>query len=200
MPIEPVKNESLASGLEAKRKFQMWRANTTTLLLDSKELEQRDNHGAPRRLNEKVESICESLRLFSKSRDKDLIDQLFRIVNEALNLDKLISKQVAEVIWDSDLHKDSGQFNQGLMEMWRGKKQTGDSENVWLVSAPGMIKRGKSTGEDFNVENILLKMEVAWEPNIEYTGESHKTIDYTGEGYKKNVQNIRNFLHNKVFH
>lgn len=175
MPIEPVGDDTLASGIEAKRKFQMWRASTTTLLLDAKKLDQRDDHGTHRGLNEKVESICESLRVFSKSKDKELIDQLFRIVNEALNLDKLISKQVAEVIWDSDLGKNSGQFNQDLMELWRGKEQTGDSGNVWLVSAPGMIKCGKSTGEDFNVENILLKMEVAWEPRtIENTGESHK--------------------------
>lgn len=164
MPIEPVGDDTLSSGLEAKRKFQMWRASTTALLLDAKKLDQRDDHEAHRGLNEKVESICQSLRPFSKSKYKELIDQLFRIVNEALNLDMLISKQVAEVVWDSDLQRNSGQFNQDSMELWRGKKQTGDSGHVWLVSAPGMIKRGKSTGEDFNVENILLKMEVAWEP------------------------------------
>ncbi|MCJ1268031.1 hypothetical protein MMC22_007917 [Lobaria immixta] len=162
--LEPVGDDTLSSGLEAKRKFQMWRANTTGLLLDAKKLDPRDDHGAHQGLHEKVEGICQSLRPFSKSKDHELIDQLFRIINEALNLDTLISKQVAEIIWDSDLQRSSEQFDQDSMELWRGEKQTDDSENVWLVSVPGMIKRGKSTGKDFNVEYILLKMEVAWEP------------------------------------
>lgn len=162
--LEPVGDDTLSSGLEAKRKFQMWRANTTALLLDAKKLDLRKDHGAHQGLNEKVEGICQSLRPFSKSKDNELIDQLFRIVNEALNLDMLISKQVAEIIWDSDLQRSSGHFDQDSMELWRGEKQTDDSENVWLVSVPGMIKRGKSTSKDFNVEYILLKMEVVWKP------------------------------------
>ena len=50
------------------------------------------------------------------------------------------------------------------MELELGKMQPGDSENVMLISAPGMIKRGKSTGEEFDVENILVRMEVSLEP------------------------------------
>lgn len=46
------------------------------------------------------------------------------------------------------------------------EKQTDDSENLMLVSAPGMIKYGKSTGEDFDVENLLLSMEVVKKPQV----------------------------------
>ena len=39
-----------------------------------------------------------------------------------------------------------------------------DSENGMLVSAPRRIKHGKSSGEDFNVQNISIKMKICWEP------------------------------------
>lgn len=165
MPIEPAWNDTSASGLDAEPKFQMWRAKTTNLLLDSEELAQKDSHGAPRRLNwSNFQAICTLLSSISKSKDKGLTDQLSQIVNEALDLDKLISTQAAEVIWYFDLKKISGQFNQDWVKPQDGEKQTGDSENVWLVSAPGMIRRGKSSGEDFDSKTIVLKLEIFFEP------------------------------------
>lgn len=174
--IEPVGNDTLGSDPEAKRKFQMWRASTTTLLLNSIKMGQGDGDRIHRRFNEELDKvICESLSLFSKSKHKDLADKVFVIVHDAINLDKMISMQLAEVSWYSDCENNSQHFNQDLMELQRGEKQVDDTGNTWLVSAPGMIKRGKSTGEDFDVENILLKMEVFCEPRpIEHTAESHR--------------------------
>lgn len=178
--IEPDEDDALASSHEAKRKFQTWKASTTTLLLESEKLDKSGGHGSHRRPNESKlhDTICKSLSPFSKSKDKDLGDQLFRIFDEALNLDKLISKQAAEVIWLSDSSSRSGRFSQDLVklaELQQDEKQTGDNGNTWLVSAPGMIKRGKSTGEDFDLEILLLKMKIFQEPgNIEQIGESHK--------------------------
>lgn len=175
MPLAPFADDT---DFEAKRKFQMWRANKTTLLLDSMKFDQAYDHESHRKwVKEKVRDIYELLGPFSKSKGKDLKDQLFRLVDEALDLDKVISKQVAEVIWDFGLQKRSGQFNQGLMELQQSNQQTSDCENVLLVSAPAMIKRGKSTGKDFDVENILLEMEASWEPRtIEHVGGSHKLL------------------------
>ncbi len=171
MPLVPFGDDT---DLEAKRKFQMWRANTTTLLLDSMKSDQANDHESHRkRIKDKVLDIYELLRPFSKSKGKDLRDQLFHLVDEALDLDKVISKQVAEVIWDF------GQFNQDSMELQQSNQQTSDGGNVLLVSAPGMIKRGKSTGEDFGVANILLEMEASWEPRtIEHVGGSHKSPSF----------------------
>lgn len=168
--IEPVRNDTLGSDPEAKRKFQIWRANTTNLLLNSEKIDEGDDL---RRLNEPlVKAICQSLSPFSKSKHQDLADVLFFIVQNAIDLDEMISMQLAEVIWYSDCENTSQHFRHDLQ---RGEKQVDDTENTWLVSAPGMIKRGKSTGEDFDVENILLKMEVFCEPRtMEYTAESHR--------------------------
>lgn len=174
MPLVPFGDDT---DLEAKRKLQMWRANTTTLLLDSMKSDQANDHESHRKwIGNKVLDIYELLRPFSKSKRKDLIDQLSHLVDEALDLDKVISKQVAEVSWDFGLQKGSGQSNQDLMELQQSNQQTSDGGNVLLVSAPGMIKRGKSTGEDFGVANILLEMEASWEPRtIEHVGGSHKS-------------------------
>ena len=173
MPLVPFGDDT---DLEAKRKIQMWRANTTTLLLDSMKSDQANDHEPHRKwIKDKVLDIYELLRPFSKSKRKDLVDQLSHLVDEALDLDKVISKQVAEVIWDFGLQKGSGQFNQYLMELQQSNQQTSDGGNVLFVSAPGMIKRGKSTGEDFGVANILLEMEASWEPRtIEDVGGSQK--------------------------
>lgn len=176
--IEPVRNDTLGSDPDAKRKFQMWRANTTTLLLNSQKMDEGDGDRFLETLNEELHKvICESLSPFSKSKYKDLADKVFFIVQNAINLDKMISMQIAEVSWYPDCENDTQHFSQDLMELQRGEKQeqVDDSGNTWLVSAPGMIKRGKSTGEDFDVENILLKMEVFCEPGtMEHTAESHR--------------------------
>lgn len=60
--------------------------------------------------------------------------------------------QLAEVIWFSDCKNNSQHFSQDLMELQRGERQVDDTGNMRLVSAPGMIKRGKSTDEDFDME------------------------------------------------
>lgn len=185
MRIEPVGNETSTSDLEAKRKFRIWRATTATLVLDSNKFHQKEGHGATRRLNEnKVHDICEVLSPFSKSKYKDLADQLFSIVNEALDLDNLVTLQAVEVIWYSHLTKKNGQFDQDLVRLQQGEKQTGNNGSMYMVTAPAMIRRGKSTGEDFDSETILLKMEVELGPRIiKHTGESDKTPSFIQRVY-----------------
>lgn len=177
MPLAPF---GVDTDFEAKRKFQMWRANITTLLLDSMKNDQANDQKSHKKwIKEKIQDIYELLKPFSKFKSKDLMDQLFGLVDKALDLDKVISKQIAEVIWDFCLQKRSRYFSQGLMELQQSNQQTSDGENVLLVFVPGMIKRGKSTGKDFHVENILLEMEAFWESStIEHIGESHKIQNF----------------------
>lgn len=44
-------------------------------------------------------------------------------------------------------------------EMGEVKPKPG--QPIIMAIAPGLKKRGKSTGEDFEVENLLLKMDVS---------------------------------------
>ncbi|KAL8916995.1 MAG: hypothetical protein Q9172_006021 [Xanthocarpia lactea] len=157
--IKPVENVNSVS-LEAIRKFQTWKANTTALLIDS------DEHGTHEKTHEKkVREMVQTLRHLTKASERDLENQIFNIVSEALLIDKLISRQVAEVTW---------QFHDDLPPtLGSGQKQAIDSQTVCLVVAPGMSKRGKSTGEDFNTNYVLLGREVCYKPKPRDGSEGH---------------------------
>ncbi|KAL8863459.1 MAG: hypothetical protein Q9178_000140 [Gyalolechia marmorata] len=158
--LKPVENVNSVS-LEAKRKFQTWKANTTTLLIDTD-----DEHSTHRRNIDKiVREILQTLRHLSKASERDLDNQIFDIVSEALLIDKLINSQVAEVTWS---------FHDDLPPtLGSGLKQASDSQTVCLVVAPGMNKRGKSTGADFNTNNVLLGKEVCYKPKPRDGSEGH---------------------------
>ncbi len=166
---EPDDNEHSCSP-DAKRKFQMWRANTTGLLIDAEKSDRDEDHGAHRNINEnKVKDLVQILRRVSKSSERDLDDQVSNIVSEALVIDKMISRQVAEVTWLFDSDRTS--------TLDSGEKR--GSHNVCLVVAPGMIKRGKSTGAEFDIGNLLLETELWSEPRTtDGVGEHHR--DTTG--------------------
>lgn len=155
------KNSS-ASDMEAMRRFQMWRATTTSLLLEAMKQDQGGDHGAHRRLNEDtVQYLRSLLGPFSRSKEKAFIEQLFKIVDEALSLDMLISQQAAEISWLCNAGNPARSFNPVLMELQRGEKSENENRTVESIVAPGIIKRGKSNGEDFNLQNIIMKMEVS---------------------------------------
>lgn len=141
----------------------MWRANTANLLSEA-DTQQDEDHGGHRRPNEKmVQTLCTWLYPFSASRERDLADQLRRIVNEAFDLDKIISKQVPEIVWynASFGRKISQFFDPETMELKHGKQFVNDDRRTWLPLSPGLIRRGNSRGEEFELENLLLKSEVA---------------------------------------
>ena len=50
-----------------------------------------------------------------------------------------------------------------MMEQECSEKHTGDESTAWLVTAPAMLKTGKSSGEDLDTEILLLKMAVSCE-------------------------------------
>jgi hypothetical protein len=108
--------------------------------------------------------ICDVIEPFSRSRAPGLSQELYDIFDQAINLDEEISKQVASVRWEfpvsEDLSDGSLLFDEKRMTAERGQSRRTQATEVRLVVAPAMIKRGKSTGEDFGTENILVKMAV----------------------------------------
>ena len=86
--------------------------------------------------------------------------QISDIIHEALDLDQLFSKQVAEIYWHMGADE-PGSFDEAFMEVQPGEKRTVDGQKVQLVVAPGLMKRGRSTGEDYETEIMLLKMTVS---------------------------------------
>lgn len=79
-------------------------------------------------------------------------------------LGKEISRQIARIAWTLDLEKEQegSLFDAETMELETGDPVKKPRVVNWIV-APGVIKRGKSTGEGFNHEEMLLSTVVSCE-------------------------------------
>ncbi|CAI6099255.1 unnamed protein product [Clonostachys chloroleuca] len=147
---------------DANRKFHMWRANTSSLLLEA-------TNQNPKEAASSVQKVCadhakEMVKFvspLSSSKLEAIEKQLVRLINQSLEIDKEISKQVAFITWKF-IDKDSSLvFDPETMELEPGKRKADEKSAIELVLAPGLVKSGKSSGDDFDVELRLLKPEVA---------------------------------------
>ena len=113
----------MTSDLEAKRKLQIWRANTSTLLLNALKMKEGDREIHKKCVLDIVQDVFNALRRLSTSRENDLFDHILHLVKEALDLDKLISHGVAEIKWLYRPSMDVGHFDPDLMEPEPGQKK-----------------------------------------------------------------------------
>ncbi|EFW99422.1 hypothetical protein CMQ_7790 [Grosmannia clavigera kw1407] len=97
--------------------------------------------------------------------DGDLVErQLEEIFHTAVRLDEDIKQQVARVLWvyeydgltDADVDFETIEVK-GDSSLAKEKKRSRERP---VVIAPALVKRGKSTGQDFHIENTLLKIVV----------------------------------------
>ncbi|GAP86711.1 putative conserved hypothetical protein [Rosellinia necatrix] len=145
---------------EEGRKYSMWKANTTTLLVGSMGLD--DDAGRNLRwtfAGEKAAQVASKLRCLTSTRTEPLTAVIQEIIVEALELDLQISRQVARVDWVSSQHVDTWHFDPDSME-----PEGNPDIYLNLILAPGLVKRGKSNGEDFGTIVTLLKMQAACGP------------------------------------
>ena len=142
--------------------------------MDALKLDQEKGQSIGRRLGDKTQDFCKQLAPLTKSKYEGFSTQIFDIINEALDLDQLFSKQVADISWTMGADE-AGSFNEAIMELQQGEKRTLDGQKVQLVVAPGLIKRDKSTGEDYETESMLLTITVSCELiTADNPGQSHK--------------------------
>ncbi|ROW15755.1 hypothetical protein VPNG_02134 [Cytospora leucostoma] len=160
-------NLSLPTRYEQFRKFQVWRASTTGLVLDllaTRSPSGMDNETSTLR-SLYAERISKSVAPFFRSKPDGHLDLLCQIIQEAVDLDQEISRQVARVQWvfepTSTDHPFSFSNQAGAMELEKDEINPPDEDPmVHLVIAPGVKKRGRSTGECFDEEVWLVPMEV----------------------------------------
>ncbi|KAI1407356.1 hypothetical protein F5Y13DRAFT_131161 [Hypoxylon sp. FL1857] len=146
--------------IQVRRKFHTWKANTTTLVAEWMKLDQQEGRKEREEFAiNKAKEICGYLAAFSASRDKELVSGMSSIIAEALDLDLLLSKQVASVQWWYGTGEEAQQFDPGSMDL---EGEVGDRVRLYL--APAVLKQGKSNGENFDTTNLLLKMQVVCQP------------------------------------
>ncbi|KAM0240126.1 hypothetical protein ACHAP5_008046 [Fusarium lateritium] len=136
---------------EAERKFQTWTATTTAMFLETLD-PRRVDADMRARITQHVDYIVNTIRnLIRRDQERGLKEQLYTIISQAFELDKEISRQVGRVNWR---FKDPQQMDKG--------DPVQKSEQIGLVIAPAVWKKGKSTGEDFHQETRLLEREVSY--------------------------------------
>lgn len=150
---------------EAEKRFHVWRATTVGLLLDS--MDKELSHKADEKLQQwktgffdDVEAV---IRRYRTPYSEGYKQELLRIIGEALELDKEISRQVTGVQLVFQGKGSNPVFDSSTMELEKGEKASGSKQKVFLVTSPAVVKRGKSTGESFNEATLLLRMEVSCE-------------------------------------
>ena len=142
--------------------------------MDALKLDREEGQDISGRLKEKVNGLCAQLAPLTKSKQERFTAQIVEIIREALDLDQLFSKQVADIHWTRSADEPR-RFNEAYMELQQAEKRAVDGQEVLLVVAPGLIKRGRSTGEGYEITTILVRTTVSCEPvTTDNPGESHK--------------------------
>lgn len=130
--------------LETIKKQQMWRANTTHLILDHLSDGEMLSY-IRKKKGDFIHQIRKALDQYSSSHDGPYEEYIDTILDDAINLDRTISMQAGKISWE--WHIVSGEENDEATRLHAGEE---------VVCCPFMLRRGRSNGEDFNVKSVLL--------------------------------------------
>ncbi|GJC89219.1 hypothetical protein ColLi_12057 [Colletotrichum liriopes] len=165
------KKKEVPENLETLRKYHIWKARTTLLLVDVLGLEGDGELSARRKLAEgKASKAAAELQPYAHPvfKKKDLELDLVDIIMQALELDLLIHKQAADISWLHMKELKTSEFDPVSMD-----NVGNPGSHVWHVLSPGVVKRGKSNGEEFETVQCLLKSKVACGPSPSEAGAPH---------------------------
>jgi hypothetical protein len=133
-----------------------------------------------------IQRLCDTLVPLSGSESKQLENEISAIVDEALNFDMLISKQAAELTWYAGRALNNPlRFDSHCMELDGGEMVAPNDAFVSLVLTPALIKQGRSTGEHFEEQHVLIKMIVSCQPmdTISTEQKSHAGSTFWSQGF-----------------
>ncbi|KAF2500103.1 hypothetical protein BU16DRAFT_578124 [Lophium mytilinum] len=150
---------------EAEKKYHIWRSNTVALLLDSmdEKLSHKADETLPRWKARFFDQVGVMISSYRASHVRDYREEFMRIIDEALELDKEISRQVTGIQFLFQAIDSNPDFDCSTMEREKGVKVSGNKQKVLLVTSPAVVKRGRSTGEGFNEATLLLRSELLCE-------------------------------------
>ncbi|KAL4917173.1 hypothetical protein BDW62DRAFT_88205 [Aspergillus aurantiobrunneus] len=159
--------------LELERKFQIWSAEATALVLQMCDFtegsqEYKRVQSTRKEIREEFWSIA---RQYLSTQSHAPGQDFRRILDNAMALDREIHRQAARVSWELPPEDAPVRFNPKLMEAEKGQQRPKPDQQVLLVVAPGVMKRGKSDGQDFQTEEqVLVPIEVSCQPPTDILG------------------------------
>jgi hypothetical protein len=156
--VEP--GQERVTAPEAERRFQMWKATTSALILESMNDDERENQNIEVWAREFSSSVLDTIVSLVRDSDEGILENLTEIIQSSIILDQKICRQSARVGWLFPPSKSLLSFNPDSMAVEVGAPSPQRGQRIVMVVAPGLKKRGKSTGENFEIENLPLKMEV----------------------------------------
>ncbi|KAI0857723.1 hypothetical protein F4860DRAFT_488796 [Xylaria cubensis] len=158
--LNPVAADDATKDLDEVRKYQLWKADTANLIAERQGPDEEKARAGQERLRQGLaKKVYRPLRVFTGSKTANLEDDIIQIIDKALELDQMISRQVAEVSWETGIQ--INHYDPQSMEPHGGGELLKGPYDHLVAIAPGMMKRGTSTGANFEVNNRLLRTEVA---------------------------------------
>lgn len=124
------------------------------------------------------EKFCEGISKPLESILKPFVDEeehdafttgLGEIVHEAIDLDKVMNKQVPALTWIHKLEQLPDKYCSDEMEFDPEDQSEPTEKDDWLIVKPGLKRIGKSTGQDFDQVTILSKTTLVGKSNANTT-------------------------------
>lgn len=156
----PKKARNQDVSVQAYQRLQLWRTETTEMVLEfiaSSEDAKALLHSRKVNLSH---DICENIQQFTTS--PNIWAEVMNILQRAVDIDKTLRRQAARVNWWYS--KPGSPFEPQKMSLTNGETNARENQPVLLIVAPGLVKRGKSTGADFDKEILLMPLEVSLAP------------------------------------
>ncbi|KAK8067599.1 hypothetical protein PG996_006711 [Apiospora saccharicola] len=147
--------------VQALRKMKIWKATTASLLLGPTvpQIEMTSNVDADRQIHRQIRRICNHAfpgRLFVGFHEEVRYRyqmHVYQIIEQAVKLDLEVCKQGAGIHWE---------FGDVVGRMDNYDPETEATLSMRIITAPALLKLGKSNGEDLDLEpRVLLQGEEA---------------------------------------
>ncbi|KAK2752050.1 hypothetical protein CKAH01_06336 [Colletotrichum kahawae] len=160
------KTQGSDSDIEICRRFCVWRAETAAMVIETINSSRTNQEKSKEFFLDGIESvckhICKHLEPLTKA-TKGLREEVFDILQEAAKLDEAMKRQAVRLEWI--IPEPQGPFDSDTMTLASGETWDADMDGVCLTTSPGLVRQGKSTGDDFGTETRLLSTEVSWYPS-----------------------------------
>ncbi|CAG9971731.1 unnamed protein product [Clonostachys byssicola] len=158
------KGEINQSG-DPEREFHTWRANTSKMVHEATETSPntRERMDFEKICNQLKDDLMKRIKIWLPRKKKVPIEQMVDIIRQSIFLDIHLSKQVAKIQWKlfDDNARRVKKFDGNSMEPAPGQSQLEEGKSFDLVPAPGLIRYGSSSGNEYYIPLLLMKSQVA---------------------------------------